>query len=72
MEFKFNKANYILLLLGLLLIGIGLILMAGPEPGNPNDFNYDMFSARRITWGTILIIAGYIVELFAIMYIKKA
>ena len=46
--------------------------MAGPEPGNPNDFNYDMFSARRITWGTILIITGYIVELFAIMYIKKA
>ena len=72
MEFKFNKTNYILLLVGILLIGTGLILMAGPNPGNPNDFNYEMFSSTRITWGVILIIAGYIVELFAIMYIKKA
>ena len=72
MEFKLNKTNYLLLLLGLLLIGVGLILMAGPAPGDPNDFNKEMFSPTRITWGTLLIIAGYIVEIFAIMYIKKA
>ena len=38
---------------------------------NPIKFSEDIFSPRRITWATILIILGYIVELFAIMHIKK-
>lgn len=71
MEFSFKKKNYILLLVGLLLIITGLLLMAGGGSEDPTKYSEEIFSPRRITWGTILIVLGYIIELFAIMYTKK-
>lgn len=43
--------NYILLLAGLIVIILGFVLMAGGGNDSPDEFNYAMFSWRRITLG---------------------
>ena len=65
--FAFGKENYKLLLIGLGLIALGFLLMIGGGSKDPNVFSYDIFNFRRLTLAPILIIAGYVVEIFAIM-----
>ncbi|MCF8302282.1 MAG: DUF3098 domain-containing protein [Bacteroidales bacterium] len=66
-DFAFNRENYKLLLIGLALISVGFLLMIGGGSDNPNEFNEAIFNHRRITVAPILILAGYVVEIFAIM-----
>ena len=69
----FDKENYKWMLIGLVVIAIGFILMAGGKSSNPNVFNdKDVYSFRRITIAPILIIAGFIIEIIAIMRKPKA
>ncbi|MEI7980762.1 MAG: DUF3098 domain-containing protein [Bacteroidota bacterium] len=65
--FAFGKENYRLMLIGLALIVFGFLLMIGGGSKDPNQFNPEIFSFRRITLAPILILAGYVVEIFAIM-----
>jgi hypothetical protein len=67
----FGKSNYTWMLVGAALILVGMLLMAGGKSADPNVFNTDeVYSFRRITLAPIVIIAGFIVEIFAIF--KKA
>jgi hypothetical protein len=66
-DFAFGKENYRLMLIGLGLIVLGFILMIGGGSKDPNTFNPEIFSFRRITLAPILVLAGYVVEIFAIM-----
>jgi hypothetical protein len=67
-HFGFQKENYRLLLIGIAINVVGFILMIGGGTDNPNNFNADeLFSPIRITVSPMLIIAGYIVILYAIM-----
>ncbi|HNS16226.1 MAG TPA: DUF3098 domain-containing protein [Bacteroidales bacterium] len=66
-EFAFGSKNYRLLILGLLFILVGFLLMIGGGSDDPAVFNYKIFSFRRITLAPILILAGFIMEIFAIM-----
>ena len=66
-EFAFGKQNYRLLIIGLIFIFIGFLLMIGGGSDDPNVFNYKIFSFRRITLAPILILIGFIIEIFAIM-----
>lgn len=66
-DFAFGKENYRLMLIGLVFIALGFILMIGGGSKDPNQFNPDIFSFRRITLAPILILAGYVIEIFAIM-----
>lgn len=67
----FGKSNYTWMLVGAALILIGMLLMSGGKSADPNVFNTDeVYSFRRITLAPILIVAGFIVEIFAIF--KKA
>ena len=66
-EFAFGKENYRLMLIGLFFIAVGFLLMIGGGSDDPRVFNYDLFSFRRITLSPILILAGYVIEIFAIM-----
>ncbi len=66
-EFAFGRENYILLLIGLAFIVAGFLLMIGGGSKDPKVFNPDIFSFRRITLAPILILAGYVIEIFAIM-----
>ena len=59
--------NYVLLLIGLCIIVLGFVLMAGGGSDSPDGFNYAMFSWRRITLAPILVIGGFAFEIFAIL-----
>ena len=49
-------------------MALGFFLMAGGKSNNPNVFNdKDVYSPMRITIAPILIVAGLLVEIFAIM-----
>ncbi len=49
-----TRRNYILLAVGFAVILLGFILMAGGGSDSPDEFNYAMFSWRRITLAPIL------------------
>ncbi len=59
--------NYKILLLGFVLIVLGFVLMAGGGSDDPMIFNYDMFSWRRITLAPIVVVAGFVVEIYALL-----
>lgn len=69
--FAFNKKNYTLLIIGLILIVSGFLLMVGGGSDDPEVFSEALFGFRRLTLAPILILAGYFVEIFAIMYRPK-
>ena len=62
-----TRRNYILLAAGFAVIVLGFVLMAGGGSDSPDEFNYAMFSWRRITLAPILVIAGFVTEIFGIM-----
>ena len=63
----FGKSNYTWMLIGAALILIGMVLMSGGKSTDPNVFNTEeVYSFRRITLAPMLIVAGFIVEIFAI------
>ena len=62
-----TTANYKLMLIGLGVIVLGFILMAGGGSDDPDVFNEDMFSFRRITLAPVLVLAGFVFEIYAIM-----
>ena len=66
-EFAFGKENYKLLLIGLVLIIVGFLLMIGGGSDDPNVFSDKIFDFRRLTLAPVLVLAGYVVEIFAIM-----
>lgn len=65
--FAFGKENYRLLIIGLIVIAVGFLLMIGGGSDDPNVFSEDIFSFRRMTLAPILILAGYGIEIYAIM-----
>jgi hypothetical protein len=66
-DFPLQKENYILLIIGFFIIIIGFLLMIGGKADNPNEFNPKIFSFRRITLAPIMVLAGFIFEIWAIM-----
>ena len=65
--FAFGKDNYRLLLIGLGVIVLGFILMIGGGSDDPNKFNDAIFDFQRLTLAPILVLSGYVIEIFAIM-----
>ena len=59
--------NYVLLAIGFAVVLLGFVLMAGGGSDSPDEFNYAMFSWRRITLAPILVIGGFVIEIYAIM-----
>ena len=60
----FNKTNYTIMLIGILLIIIGFIIMA-------NDSEQYGFGFMGLTLGPIIVMTGFIVELVAITFKSK-
>lgn len=71
-KFALPKKSFILLIVGVLLMVVGFILMSGGGTNDPDIFpEAEMFSFRRVTLAPIFILAGFAVEIFAILYIPK-
>jgi hypothetical protein len=64
----FGKENYMWMLGGLIVLAIGFFLMAGGKSADPKVFNEkEVYSPIRITLAPLLIVAGFIIEVIAIM-----
>lgn len=69
----FGKENYMLMLAGLLILGLGFFLMAGGKSSDPKVFDpKEVYSTTRITVAPILIVLGFIIEVIAIMKKPKS
>lgn len=67
-HFGFKPENYRILLIGLAINILGFLLMIGGASEDPAEFHADeLFSTTRITIAPLLIVAGYVVILYAIM-----
>ena len=65
--FALGKENYKLMAIGFAVIIIGFILMAGGGSDDPKVFNPDIFSFRRITLAPVILLIGFLFEIYAIM-----
>ncbi len=64
----FGKENFIWMLAGVVVMAVGFFVMAGGKSADPTKFNdNEIYSFTRITLAPFLIIAGFIIEIFAIM-----
>jgi len=63
----FDKHNYKFLLIGLGFILAGFLLMMGGGSESPDVFNEAIFGFQRLTLAPILILAGFAIEIYAIM-----
>jgi len=66
-----GSRNYVWMLVGLGLIIIGFALMTGGGSSDRAVFNPEMFSFRRVTLAPIVVVAGFVVEIYAIMSRRK-
>ena len=64
--FAFDKTNFILLLIGMVVVIIGFLLMAGPG-SSETQFNPDIFSVRRIRVASIVSFVGFVFMIYAVV-----
>lgn len=69
-NFAFGRMNFILTLVGVVIVLIGFILMSG-SGSTEEMFNPDIFSARRVVVAPTVTLIGYITVIVAIMYKSK-
>jgi hypothetical protein len=63
----FEKVNYIWMAIGAVVVAIGMLLMSGGKNADPNQFDAgEVYSTLRITVAPILILAGLMIEIYAI------
>ena len=67
MKFNIPKLNAILIAICLVIVVVGFALMVG-APSGAEEFNPDIFSARRITVGPMVALFGFMLMIVAILY----
>ena len=65
----YKNIMYIAVAFGVMVLGY--VIMAGGGSDDPNQFNEAMFSFRRIVVAPVVILAGMIMVIAAIMYRGK-
>ncbi len=63
----FDRSKYTWLIAGLIVTALGFVLMIGGGSDDPEVFSEAIFSFRRITLAPILVLAGYGMQIYAIM-----
>jgi len=66
-EFLFGKRNYIIMLVGLFVIALGFVFMAGGGSDDPAVFNEEIYNWQRIRLAPTLVIIGLGIEIYAIL-----
>ena len=69
-NFAFGRMNFILLGVGMLVVVIGFLLMAGGS-STSEAYNPDIFSARRIKVAPIVCLVGFLSIIYAIVHKTK-
>ena len=62
----FGRMNFILLGVGMLVVVIGFLLMAGGS-SSPEAYDPDIFSARRIKVAPIVCLLGFVSMIYAVV-----
>ena len=70
-EFLFGKRNYIIMIIGIIVIALGFIFMAGGGSDNPEVFNEEIYNWQRIRLAPTLVIIGLGIEIYAILANQK-
>ena len=70
-QFLFSKKRYQILFLSILIIGVGFLLMSGGGSNNPDIFNNEIYSFRRIRLAPLVVISGFIMCIVSILYRDK-
>ncbi len=66
-NFTFSRTNYILLIVGVVIIIAGFLLMCGPG-STETHFEADIFSIRRIKIAPIICFFGFVFIIYAILH----
>jgi hypothetical protein len=65
-EFLFENSNYKMLLIGIGVIALGFILMAGGGSEDPKVFNEAIFNFRRIRLAPTVVLIGFGITIYSI------
>lgn len=65
-KFAFDKTNFILLAVGMLVVIIGFVLMTGPS-STPTHFEPDIFSTRRIKVAPVVCLLGFLFMIYGVL-----
>ena len=55
------------MLIGIVVIALGFILMAGGGSDDPNVFNPEIYNFRRIRLAPMVVLIGFGIEVYAIL-----
>lgn len=69
-KFAFDKANYILLAVGMAIIILGFLLMSGPG-STEGYFEPDIFSVRRIKVAPAVCLFGFVFMIYGVLHKPK-
>jgi membrane-bound ClpP family serine protease len=70
--FALGKENLKLLVIGFVIIVVGFLLMTGGKSSDPSIFNPEIFSFRRITLAPMVVLLGFLFEVYAIIKRPKS
>jgi len=70
-EFLFDKINYKILLIGIVVIAVGFILMSGGGSDDPKVFNEAVFNFRRIRLAPTVVLIGFGITIYSIFKSPK-
>jgi hypothetical protein len=65
-DFAFDKVNYLLLAVGMIIVVIGFLLMTGPA-STDTAFEPDIFSARRTKLAPLVCLFGFVSMIYAVV-----
>lgn len=70
-KFAFDKKNFILLGIGMVIVLIGFLLMTGPS-SSITAFEPDIFSVRRIKVAPVVCLFGFLFMIYAVLRQPKS
>ena len=65
-NFAFDRTNFILLAVGMAVVIVGFLLMAGPA-STDTAYEPDIFSARRIKVAPVVCLLGFVSMIYAVI-----
>ena len=70
-NYLFNNRRYRFLIFSIIIIGIGFFLMSGGGSNDPEIFNDEIYSFRRIRLAPLVVISGFVLCVISILYKDK-